>query len=273
MTRMNISVISISSLATIVLFAATVQAQPQARAVDVDGLIASVGVLPRCNQWSLVPPEQRETLHKLAAFTTEQREVLAKSDDPRSRGAAVFIAEQQGDLAALLSCSRMLEDTRPTQPYALPTAGIDEYAQGEQTVAEYLTSAYLHWFGVDVDGSLEKFRENFGERPVADRFVKPWIVRLRRAAKDGAKIAEIKTRIQTLPEETRWAVLALGYQESVYTAKEAREALRQLSPETRQAITAGKAEFRTEPYLRMNENAMGELLQSNARELLVERNP
>lgn len=273
MNRMKIFVISAALAAATFATDVSAQTQAQSGSFGVDAMILSIGVMPRCNQWSLVPPAQREGLRWLLQMTAEQRERVAKSDEARWRGLAIFIADQQGDLAALLSYAPMLEDGRATVPYALPTSGVDEYAQGEQTVAEYLSSAYLHWFGVDVDCSLARFRENFGEQPDPTGFVKPWIVRLRRADKDGAKVAEVKRRIQTLPEDLRWAVFALGYQESVYTAREARDGLRHLSAEMRQALAAGTVEMRAEPYLTMNEGLMGNLLRSHARELLAETKP
>lgn len=273
MHRMRIFVTTAALLTALCTMNVSAQTQTPAESFGVDAMTIGIGVMPRANQWELVPPEQRSGLRELVKLNAEQRERLAKSDSARSRGLAVFIADQQGDLAALLSYAPMLEDGRATVPYALPTSGVDEYAQGEQTVAEYLSSAYLHWFGVDVDCSLARFRENFGEQPDATGFVKPWIVRLRRADKDGARVAEVKRRIQALPEDIRWAAFALGYQESVYTAREARDGLRQLSAELRQALAAGTVEMRAEPYLRMNEGLMGNLLGSHARELLAETKP
>jgi hypothetical protein len=210
-----------------------------------------VRVVPRQNQWSLIEPAQRDVLKRLAATPVAVRDVLLSSGDARECGIGIFIAEQQGDLAVLLSVSHLLANHAATVPYAAPLAQAGEYGTREQTVAEYLTSVYLEWFGVDVDKSLKRFDELL--RPVKDHpqdLVQPWLVRLRRARSDERAIAEIKAEANKLPEETRWAVITLGYNSSLYTKSEARAALARLSEKVQQSLRARATLPATEPLFR-----------------------
>jgi hypothetical protein len=222
-----------------------------AYAGDPAAAVASVRVVPRHNQWTLVDPEQRAILTKIVQMPVAERDQLLRRGDARLRGIGIFIAEQQADLAALLALSDLLADNAATVPYAAPLAQVGEYGVHDQTVAEYLTTVYLDWFGVDVDKSKERFGDLLG--PVKDtpqNLVQPWIVRLRRAGADEGAVAEIKQRVAELPEEVRWAVVTLGYSNSLYTQSEARPLLAALSEQTRGVLrTRGKL-LPNEPLLR-----------------------
>ncbi len=200
--------------------------------------LAKVQAVPRQNQWTLVDPQQRPVLKTLVQMPAAERDRLLSSDDARLRGIGIFITEQQGDIARLLSLSPLLSDNSPTVAYFMPVAHPGEYPTAAQTVAEYLTTVYLEWFGVDVDRSQQRFDELLG--PGQDRpadFVQPWIVQLRRAADDAAR-TRIKENVGKLPEEVRWAVLTLGYSNSLYTKAEAGAQLAALSPQLRENLRA-----------------------------------
>jgi hypothetical protein len=206
---------------------------------DLAAALAAVQVVPRQNQWMLVESQQRAVLKKVVQMSAAERDRPLKSADARFRGIGIFIAEQQGDLPTLLGLSNLLTDEAVTVPFAAPVAQVGEFRTREQTVADYLTSVYLEWFGVDVDQSKERFDEALG--PVKDapqNLVQPWIVRLRRARSDERAVAEIKAEISKLPEETRWAVVTLGYNSSLYTKAEARSLLAGLSDKTREMLRA-----------------------------------
>lgn len=222
-----------------------------ARADDPAAALADVRVVPRPNQWSLVDPAQRGVLRELAALPVAQRDRLLRSDDARLRGIGIFIAEQQGDVAALLSLPRLLSDDAATVPCAAPVAHVGEYRTQEQTVADYLTSVYLEWFGVDVDKSRERFIELLG--PMKDRpgeLVLPWVVRLRRAKTDERATKTIKEQIGALPEQVRWAVVTLGYSESLYAKADSRALLAALSEQTLQMVRARDKLLPDEPLFR-----------------------
>jgi|GEM_PF-1737956 len=240
-----------------------------AQTTDIGALTARVGVLPRLNQWTLIEPDSRPALKDVAKLSNEQRDALARSDSPVDRSIAIFIADQQGDVAALLSYARMLDDQRPGLPYAARVAGVDQYDRSDQSVAEYLTSAYLDWFGVDVDSSIKRFERYFAEVDESDNLVKPWIVRLRRAKHDAGKTADLKQHITTLPADVRWAVVTLGYKESVYTSKQARKLLSQLPPATRRAVDIRDNILPDEPLFKINRGSMRRLLLDESRSLLA----
>jgi hypothetical protein len=101
-----------------------------------------------------------------------------------------------------------------------------------------------------------------------DRLVRPWTVRLRRAARDAKQTAELRKDVNTLPEDVRWAVLTLGCKHSVYTVAEARELLASLSRPTRQAIVAGTNLLPDEPLFRMNDGAFCRVTLEECRKLL-----
>jgi hypothetical protein len=214
-------------------------------------LLEQVRAVPRHNEWGCVAPEQRPVLKSLIEMPAAERDQLLRSDDARLRGIAIFITEQQGDLVALLSLRARLADNAPTVPFATPAAQIGEYPVTQQTVADYLTAVYKDWFGVDVDKSPERFDSLLG--PIKDQpqsLVQPWIVRLRRAGADEKAVADVKQRIAALPDELRWAVVTLGYGDSLYTRDEARTLLNALSAPVQGRLRAGEALLPNEPLFR-----------------------
>lgn len=223
--------------------------------VSIDELVSKISVLPRYNQWSLIEPELRPALKQVVRISREQRERLVHSGSPAERGVGIFVAEQRGDVAALLSYVRLLTDEASTLPYAQPTAAVGQYARRDQTVGEYLTAAYLEWFGVDVDSSPARFRRVLGDVTDPERFVQPWLVRLWRARGNAGETAKLKEQINALPEDVRWAVITLGYKRSVYTLEEARGLLADLSREIRQAILNRAELLPGEPLFRVNDGA------------------
>jgi len=213
--------------------------------------VARVRVVPRHNQWTLVAPEQRPILTRIIQMPAAERDPLLRSDDARLRGIGIFIAEQQGDLATLLSLSPLLADNAPTVPFAEPVAHAGDYRVRDQTVADYLTTVYLEWFGVDVDKSKQRFDDLLGRvKDQPQNLVQPWIVRLRRAAADESAVAKIKARAAELPEEVRWAVVTLGYSSSLYTKAEARALLAALSEQTREKLRSRQELLPDEPLFR-----------------------
>lgn len=230
--------------------------------------IARITAVPRHNQWSLIDPDQHQALRNIIKTPTPDRDRLIRLGDARERGIGIFIAEQQSDLDLLLSIAHLLDDDDPTIPYALPTAMPEDYATQTQTVAEYLSSVYLEWFGVDVDGSTEKFAELFGDVTDSSRLVRPWIVRLRRARDDSETTTQIKKRMALLPEEVRWAVVTLGYYNGFYTEPEARTILSKLSAPIKNAIQGEERLLPEEPLFRMNRGTYRTLALERCRRLL-----
>jgi hypothetical protein len=230
--------------------------------------VAQIAVVPRHNQWSLIDPDQRQALRSIVKTPAADRDRLARLGDARERAIGIFIAEQQGDLDLLLSIAHLLDDGEPTIPYALPTAMPEEYATRAQTVAEYLSSVYLEWFGVDVDRSTEKFAELFGDVTDSSRLVRPWIVRLRRARDDSQATAQIKELVTQLPEEVRWAVVTLGYYNGFYTEPEARTILSRLSAPIKNAIQGEERLLPEEPLFRMNRGTYRTLALERCQRLL-----
>jgi hypothetical protein len=235
---------------------------------DVDELVSRINVLPRYNQWRLIEPELRPTLKEVVGMSLEQRERLVRAGTAAQRAVGIFVADQQGDIAALLSYADLLSDREATLPFAQPTAGVEQYARRGQTVGEYLSAAYVEWFGVDVDCSLARFKRFFGDVDEPNHLVHPWIVRLRRAAGDAQQTTRLKKQINALPEEVRWAVLTLGYQDSMYTPDEARKLVAALSPATREALAAGTELLPDEPLFRMNDGAYRRVLREQFRRLV-----
>lgn len=213
--------------------------------------VAQVRAVPRHHQWTLIDPAQRPVLKKLVEMPAAQRAELLGSPDARQRGIGIFVAGQQGDLGTLLSLSALLDDAAPTVPYALPVAHGGDYPVREQTVADYLTSVYQEWFGVDVDNSRARFDDLLSAgKAKPEEFVHPWIVRLRRAQPNAQAVAQLKERVAALPEEVRWAVVTLGYSNSLYTKADARTLLTKLSESTRAALRRPDTMLPNEPLLR-----------------------
>ncbi len=248
-------------------------AAAQAPEPDLDEIVSQIKVLPRYNQWQLIEPALRSGLEAAARLPREQRERLLRADNAARRGIGIFIAGRQGDVAALLSYANLLDDREATLPFALPTAGVDQYAQRDQTVGDYLSATYLEWFGVDVDRSPARFKRLFGGLGDPNHLVHPWIVRLRRAAGNAKQTAQLKQQISALPEEVRWAVLTLGYQNSVYTLAEARELLAKLSPTLRKALGDGDTLLPDEPLFRMNHGAMRRVVREQFQRLVSASQP
>ena len=230
--------------------------------------VAKITVVPRHNQWPLIDPDQRQAIRDVVEISAADRDRLIQHGDARERGIGIFITEQQGDLKLLLSIARLLDDREPTIPYALPTATPEEYATQTQTVAEYLSSVYLEWFGVDVDRSVEKFEELLGGVTDSSRLVRPWIVRLRRARADSQVTAQIKQLVTQLPEEVRWAVVTLGYSNSLYTEPEARLILSKLSAPIKNAIQSEERLLPNEPLFRMRAGTYRTLTLKRCQRLL-----
>lgn len=259
----TVRVVVLSGLALLVAAAAPAP-EP---AVGLD----EISVLPRENQWSLVPPKARPALQQAVQMSPAQRTALVQAEDGRRRGIGLFVAEQQGDIAFLLSVSHLLDDRTPTVPYARPVAHVGGYARADQTVAEYLSSIYMEWFGVDADKSRKRFDKLIGRVAEPKCLVRPWIVRLRRAGADKSEIAALKTQIAALPEDVRWAVVTLGYKNSLYTHNEAQAALHALSADTRDAIQTRRDLLPDEPLFRVNDGLFRKTLLTECRRLLNER--
>ncbi len=239
-----------------------------AQPADPRAISAEISVLPRANQLFLVEPQARATLEQLVNLPTRERDQLIRHGDARQRGIGLFIADQQGDIALLLKLAPLLQDNEQTVPYAAPVADVGNYDVLPQTVGDYLNSIYLHWFGVDVDGSVRRFERLLGDVSNPDHLVHPWIVRLRRAQGDAPAIAQLKQQIAQLPEEVRWAVLTMAHTNSLYTLEEAREGLAQLSPATRTRLANQDDVLPGEPLFRVNEGAYLQLTLQACRQLL-----
>lgn len=268
---LNSGIIRRGALLVTVCAATSVGAQPVREGAS--EIVSRVEVLPRYNQWSLVEPELRPALKAAVRLPRKQREHLVREGSAAQRGVAIFIAEQQQDIKALLSYAHLLEDKETTLPFAAATAGIGQYAEHEQTVGEYLTATYLEWFGVNVDGSLKRFERLFDDETNPDHFVRPWIVRLRRAKDSPLQAARIRKQIDRLPDEVRWAVLTLGYKDSLYTLDDARAALSKIPQPIREAILSGADLLPTEPTFRMNDGASRRFLIEECRKLLNDARP
>jgi hypothetical protein len=235
---------------------------------DPAAVLSEVSVVPRMNQWSLVEPEARAALKQVATLQAENREELIRDGDARQRGIGLFIADQQGDIELLLSLAPLLKDEERTVPYAAPVAHVGGYDVREQTVSAYLSSIYLHWFGVEVDGSMRRFERLLGDVEEPAHLVNPWLVRLRRARGDEAAVTQLKERIAELPEQVRWAVLTLGYQNSLYTFDEARDRLRQLSPAMLDRLQNRDDLLPSEPLFRQNRGNYRSITLRECRDLL-----
>lgn len=256
----NIRVIIVSGL--VLVAAAAARTPPPAVALD------EITVVPRGNQWSLIPPEALPALQQIVKLTPKQRDALVQSEDARRRGIGLFVAEQQGDVAFLLSLSHLLDDRTPTVPYARPVAHDGGYAHADQTVADYLSSIYAEWFGVDVDKSRKRFDKLIGRVAEPRHLVRPWIVRLRRAGENEEKTVALKAQVADLPEEVRWAVLTLGYKNSLYSPTEAHAALNSLSAHTRDALHGRQDLLPDEPLFRVNDGLFRKTLLTDCRRLL-----
>lgn len=254
-----------SGLAVLTALAA---ADPPGQGDDWADTLALVTAVPRSHQWSLVDAEQRQVLSNLLGMPAAERNLLIQEGDARERGIGIFVTEQQGDLELLLSLAPLLADEELTVPYALPTAMPGEHAIQDQTVGEYLSSVYLEWFGVDVDRSAKRFDELLGGVGDPSLLVRPWIVRLRRAQGDDQAMMRVKNSIADLPERVRWAVVTLGYCNSLYTEPEARSLLSELSEGTQDSILNESVLLPDEPLFRANAGSLRELVLSECRRLL-----
>ncbi len=239
-----------------------------AQPADPRAISAEINVLPRANQWFLVEPQARAALEQLVNLPARDRDQLIRQGDARQRGIGLFIADRQGDIALLLKLAPLLQDNEQTLPYAAPVADVGNYDVLPQTVGDYLSSIYLHWFGVDVDGSARRFERLFGDVSDPAHLVHPWIVRLRRAQGDAPATAQLKQQIARLPEEVRWAVLTLGHTNSLYTLEEARDGLAQLSPAMRTRLANQDDVLPGEPLFKVNEGAYRQLTLHACRQLL-----
>ncbi len=230
--------------------------------------VSEVSLVPRHNQWSLIHPDERPALLAVIKMSAADRDQLIQSGDARQRGIGLFIAEQQGDVAGLLSVSHLLADEEQTVSYAQAVADVGGYAQAQQTVGGYLSQIYLDWFGVEVDRSQKRFERYFGGVTDPDHLAYPWVVRLRRARADAARQAQIKESIGKLPEDVRWAVVTLGHVNGLYTEAEAQSLLAALSPATQAAIQNRDDLLPDEPLFRMNRGTHRKLITERCRHLL-----
>lgn len=198
--------------------------------------INGIKVIARANQWSLILPDNHPVLKEVIKLKKAARDQLVNEGDAQQRGIGLFIADQQGDIAALLAWEELLDDKELTVSYALPLAQPEEYAAGEQTVSEYLNSIYHDWIGVDVDGSRKRFAKLIGEIDKPELLIHPWIVKLKRARGDAKVTKSLKNEIEKLPEEVRWAVITIGWCDSLYIKDEAQKLLAGTSPVLRKQI-------------------------------------
>jgi len=255
--------------AAFVVLLASACVRAQSPPSDTHNIMTGITVLPRYNHWSAVDPALRSTLKAALRMSSEQRHQLVRSGSASQRGIGIFIAEQQGDIDALLSYSDLLGDDRKTVPFARACIAPGQHEHSDQTVGEYLTAAYLEWFGVDVDSSPARYDRLFGDVSDAQHLVYPWIVRLRRAAENAERTAQVKEQISALPDRVRWAVLTLGYKNSVYERQEARALLMELSSDTQKALNSDVDLLPEEPLFRMNGGTYYPLVHDDYHRLLT----
>jgi hypothetical protein len=246
------------------IHAAAAIAAPLTRDAVIDAA-ADITVVAHSDHWTLVPSEQRNALDELRDAEVDARtiESLARSLDPMHRGLAILLADQRGDVETMLRLSFLLEDDALTIPRAAPTAGVGEYAALPQTVGEYLSATYHHWFGVDVDGSPRRFARTLAPVAEPDHLVRPWIVRLLRARGDAKQTDQLREQIAELPDDVQAAVIALGHRMSLFTTEDARQRLAPL------AAAVNRLPATTDPMLTQGEGELAALVHREATALIA----
>jgi len=239
--------------------------EPPVPVVNPTDRIGEIDAVPRAHQWSLIPPVDRPVLKAVIKMKKVDRDALVVEGDARQRGIGLFIADQQGDVAALLAWEHLLDDKELTVPFALPLAQPEKYDSGDQTVSEYLNSIYHDWLGVNIDCSRKRFAKLIGEIDEPQHLVNPWIVRLRRVHGDEKRTESLKKEIEQLPEEVRWAVITIGWCNSLYSEEDARRLLADVSPELREQIRSGDSILIEEPLFRASSSYRDAVLEKCCR--------
>ena len=209
-----------------------------------------VSAIPRWNQWSLLDADQRRALRLRVARSSRADWVrLVQEGGGPERGLGLFLADQHGDVAALLTWCGLLEDHRETLPYPLPNAWSGPMVTHSQTVSGYLTTLYLAWFGVDVDGDRARCEAFLGGLETPDVPVRPWIERLLRA-RDDAERHRLKRVLLELPEPERAVVLLLAFEHDLMNRDEVCDAWNGIRAGLRADLEAGVAVLPDEPMFR-----------------------
>ncbi len=181
--------------------------------------VEDVRALPRWNQWVLLDPDSRALLRCLVRrVDREVRNRLVQEGTPEARAVAVFLADQQEDVAFLAASCDLLDDQRETLPYPLPAAWPGTQVYHPQTVSEYTTQVILEWFGLDVDGSRIRCESGLAGRP--ERFVRPWLVRFVRHQGDREQVRAIEAQVHRLPGEVAAVISLLAFENGVLSEDE-----------------------------------------------------
>lgn len=229
----------------VVSFLASSQSQAVARAIN---LPLEQMAVPHHDTWIPLPFAVVDELMVLRSAEPAVVEALLSSDDPREVGLGLFVLEQNADLARLASLADLLDDQRPTIPYAGKTVQVGDFVPQNQTVGEYLAHIYAMWFGVpsrDAKSRKEEIRNvtDPWERP------NPWLEKLTRArsglyGEEGfagreTRIAAVKQELQAGSADVRWVVATDGHDRGLYSREEARTILLSLDQTLRSQIITG----------------------------------
>lgn len=224
--RMYLLVSTVMLLSTVLLHRGSSAEETNAGVID--GLVLP-SELPLLG-WTRVSPADRLLYVQLIDMSNEGVERLIRSDDPLARGLGIFLLSQRGDCDRLLDARSLLADSRRTIPEGMyPHSGLYGFkALSDPSVAGYLRYVYEKWFGV-VFPDEQAVNDVFADGVNLAHLVLPWVYRFR-LAKDvedavtrnelgppesavpisahALRIADVKQRVDGLPPEVRWIVMA-----------------------------------------------------------------
>lgn len=204
-----------------------------ARALEVEFLPDSF----HCNPELLDPVRV-----KLDTFTREDVVTLLASDDPHALGVGIHLASRQRHLDLLVNNPQLADDARASLPFAMCAANSMRTPPSMKptTVRGLYTTRIQFWFG-RTGSTAEKQAALFPPGTDPWSYVRPWeqLVGISQSADQQTK-NDLKNRIRSLDERTRWVVLTMCLpgpgKRNVFTEAEIRAEFNRLSPEMRQAI-------------------------------------
>lgn len=207
--------------------------------------------VPRYDVWGPLPSAVKQQLRLLVDEPQEEIDRLLSSPDPREVGLGLFALEQRADLGRLVTLVDLIDDPRPTIPYAeYRVARNDMFIPKAQTVGEYLLQIYREWISLYPEEEVRARKEEIRAMNPWDR-PGPWLQKMTRASRGerfwndnsearDQRIAQLKLEVRQIPSGVRWAVIlnGLGYH-GFYSAEEARSELLLLDQSVHDQIMTG----------------------------------
>lgn len=215
-------------------------------------------------------------LQYLMQLPEDKTRELADSADGRKQGIALFLGWYRGDTRSVLTLAHKIAmSSTETVPAAL-ISDQGKAVPSNQDLREYTGKVLKAWLGSEppeTEGAFDEWFPGFPEFVDADRWVYPWISRVRREGLKDEKAdwKPLALALKSLPELQRAVIVAAVAVDGSPPPPEAcKMLLGWIGPSTIDQVTRDAQFLATDPWLRQDhEGDLRSVLANSLRELLT----